>query len=135
MIEAALRTAGLGLNVHRVESVGKCRFQYGTVDILDLRAADDSKIKPREISAASGEAAFQYVIKGIELALESEIDAVVTGPIHKKAINLAGRHFSGHTEIFAEYTKTGNYCMMLADGDFRVSHVTTHVALRKSLIW
>jgi 4-hydroxythreonine-4-phosphate dehydrogenase len=68
----------------------------------------------------------------IELALAGEIDATVTGPIHKKAINEAGFHFAGHTEIFAKYTSTEDYAMMLICDQLRVIHVTTHVSLRKA---
>jgi 4-hydroxythreonine-4-phosphate dehydrogenase len=66
----------------------------------------------------------------IELAMAGEIDATVTGPINKAAINAAGFHYAGHTEIYADLTKTRNYSMMLAEGNFRVAHVSTHVSLR-----
>ena len=55
-----------------------------------------------------GEAAFQYVKKVIELAMSNEIDATVTNAISKEAVNLAGHHYSGHTEIYADFTKTKN---------------------------
>jgi 4-hydroxy-L-threonine phosphate dehydrogenase PdxA len=61
-----------------------------------------------------------------------EIDATVTGPIHKEALNLAGLHYAGHTEIFAEFTNTRDYAMMLIHENFRVIHVSTHVALREA---
>ncbi|HIE27790.1 TPA: 4-hydroxythreonine-4-phosphate dehydrogenase PdxA, partial [Candidatus Poribacteria bacterium] len=75
---------------------------------------------------------FEYIKKVIELALAKEIDATVTGPIHKEAINLAGYHYAGHTEIYADFTETKDYAMMLADGDYRIVHVSTHVSLRKA---
>ncbi|MGW8315853.1 MAG: PdxA family dehydrogenase, partial [Bacteroidales bacterium] len=60
------------------------------------------------------------------------IDATVTGPIHKKAINEAGYRFAGHTEIFAEYTSTADYAMLLVSEKLRIIHVTTHVSLREA---
>ena len=80
----------------------------------------------------AAKAAFEYIIKGIDLAVAGIVDAVVTGPIHKEALNQAGHHYSGHTEIFAEKTGTKDYSMMLAHKDFRVAHVTTHVSLRQA---
>jgi 4-hydroxythreonine-4-phosphate dehydrogenase len=80
-----------------------------------------------------GRAGFiEYVAKVIELAMAGEIDATVTGPINKAAINAAGHHYAGHTEIYADLTQTRNYSMMLAEGNFRVAHVSTHVSLREA---
>ena len=69
----------------------------------------------------------------IELALSGDIDATVTGPIHKEALNATGYHYAGHTEIYADLTHTKDYAMMLADGGFRVAHVSTHVSLRDAI--
>ncbi len=81
------------------------------------------------ISAVAGTAAFAYIKKAVSLALAGDVDAVTTAPIHKEAINLAGYHFSGHTEILAALTATESVSMMLVCGQMRVAHVTTHIAL------
>ncbi len=70
--------------------------------------------------------------KVIELALAGEVDATVTGPINKKSINEAGHHFAGHTEIYAHYTGTSKYGMLLVEDNMRVIHVSTHVSLRQA---
>ncbi|MDP3098179.1 MAG: 4-hydroxythreonine-4-phosphate dehydrogenase PdxA, partial [Syntrophales bacterium] len=67
-----------------------------------------------------------------ELARKGEIDATVTGPINKEAINLAGFHYSGHTEIYADFTHTKDYAMLLVHDHFRVIHVSTHVSMREA---
>ena len=85
-----------------------------------------------KVSKEAGEAAFQYVVKVIELANKGKVDATVTNAFNKEAINLAGHHYSGHTEVYAEYTGTKSYTMMLALGDLRVVHVSTHVSLREA---
>lgn len=85
-----------------------------------------------QVSAAAGDAAFRYVRKVIELAMDGKVDATVTNPLNKEAMNLAGHHFSGHTEIYAHYTGTEHYTMMLAHNDLRVVHVSTHVSLREA---
>src|SRR5207248_691376 len=79
-----------------------------------------------------GHAAFEAVRVMIELARAGEIAATVTAPIHKEALFLAGHRFPGHTEIFARFTGTDDFTMMLAAGDFRVVHVSTHVSLRQA---
>jgi 4-hydroxythreonine-4-phosphate dehydrogenase len=120
------------LTIHAVSSVEKCMFSYGTIDVLDLANVDSSKLKIGKVDAMSGEAAFGSVKKVIELALAGEIDATITNPLNKEALNLAGHHYSGHTEIYAELTGTKDYSMMLADEDLRVVHVSTHVSLREA---
>ena len=64
--------------------------------------------------------------------MDGKVDATVTNPLNKEAMNLAGHHFSGHTEIYAYYTGTEHYTMMLAHKDLRVVHVSTHVSLREA---
>jgi len=80
----------------------------------------------------AGEASFQYVKKVIELALAGKVDATVTNAFNKEAINGAGHHYSGHTEIYAELTGTEKYTMMLAHENIRVVHVSTHISLREA---
>ena len=97
-----------------------------------MQVVDITELKRKEVSVMAGNAAFQYVKKVIELAMEHKIDATVTNALNKEAMNLAGHHFSGHTEIYAEYTGTKKYTMMLAHENLRVVHVSTHVSLREA---
>lgn len=64
--------------------------------------------------------------------MEGQVDATVTNALSKEAINMAGHHFSGHTEIYAHFTGTEKYTMMLAHENLRVVHVSTHVSLREA---
>src|SRR5690606_10613351 len=80
----------------------------------------------------AGKASFEAVKKVIDLALDGKLDATVTGPINKKSINEAGFHFAGHTEIYAEYTNTKKYAMLLVEENMKVIHVSTHVSLRQA---
>ncbi|MCG1013091.1 4-hydroxythreonine-4-phosphate dehydrogenase PdxA [Tepidanaerobacter sp. GT38] len=131
VMRQAVEIAKVNLKINSVENLEDCKYEYGTIDVLNIKNVDVEEIQFGKVTKMGGEASFQYIVKGIQLALEGKVDAVTTGPIHKKAINLAGHEYSGHTEIFADYTKTKDYCMMLVDGDFRVSHVTTHVSFRQ----
>ena len=120
------------LRIHPVKDVKEALFAPGVIDVLDLGLVDPDKIKPGEVSAVAGEAAFQYVKKVIELAMDKKVAATVTNAISKEAINMAGHHYSGHTEIYADLTGTKKYTMMLAYKDLRVVHVSTHVSLREA---
>lgn len=118
--------------IHAVKEPEEAWYQAGTIDVLDLKLVNMEKLKIGEVSAVAGEAAFQYVKKVIELAMAGRVHATVTNALSKEAINLAGHHYSGHTEIYAEFTHTSEYTMMLVYNNLRVVHVSTHVALREA---
>ena len=120
------------VRIRAVRSVGEAVFEPGVINVLDLGLVDMEKLVYGQVSAMCGEAAFRYVEKVIQLAMEGEIDATVTNALNKAAINLAGHHFAGHTEIYAHYTNTKNYTMMLAHENLRVVHISTHVSLREA---
>ena len=133
MMYKARETVGLkNLKFHKISQVSEAIFEYGTIDVLDMGLVDSEKLELGKVSKEAGEAAFQYVVKVIELANKGKVDATVTNAFNKEAINLAGHHYSGHTEVYAEYTGTKSYTMMLALGDLRVVHVSTHVSLREA---
>jgi 4-hydroxythreonine-4-phosphate dehydrogenase len=132
MMKEAIGFSKLNLKVHTVSSPKEGLYQFGTIDVLDLKNVEGKSIKHKTISADYGRASFEYVKKVIELAMTKQIDATVTGPISKEAINLAGFHYSGHTEIYADLTHTKDYAMMLVHDHFRVIHVSTHVSLREA---
>ena len=131
-MEQAVRIAKADLKIHTIEKPAQAKFRHGIVDVIDLKDVDVSRLVHGKVSVMGGKAAFDAVKKVIELAINDEVDATVTGPLNKEALNLAGYHYAGHTEIFAELTNTKDYTMMLAEGKLRVVHVSTHVSLRQA---
>ncbi|MCD8018375.1 MAG: 4-hydroxythreonine-4-phosphate dehydrogenase PdxA [Clostridiales bacterium] len=132
------------INIHICENVSDAYFTFGTVDVLHLPLIKDvNAFQIGRVSVEGGNAAFQCVRKVIELALTGEVDATCTNALNKEALNKSLEyykgeksdgytHFDGHTEIYATYTGTKKYTMMLAYHDFRVVHVSTHVSLREA---
>ncbi|MBR3334379.1 MAG: 4-hydroxythreonine-4-phosphate dehydrogenase PdxA [Clostridia bacterium] len=118
--------------IHPVKDVKEALFTPGTIDVYDMHLVNAETLPIGKVSVEAGEAAFQYVKKVIGLANAGEVDGTVTNALNKEAINLAGHHFSGHTEIYAHYTGTKKYTMMLAHHQLRVVHVSTHVSLREA---
>ena len=133
ILERAAQIVGRpDVRIHAVENPSQGKYQPGCIDVLDMKAVDPDKLAIGKVSAMAGEAAFRYVKKVIELAMAGEVDATVTNALNKEAINLAGRHYSGHTEIYAEFTGTDKYTMLLTHKELRVVHVSTHVSLREA---
>lgn len=133
IIRQIVDLCGFKVKVNAVAEPSDGIYQHGTVDVLDMKNVDPAKFQFNTVSEMNGKASFEYVAKVIELAMAGSIDATITGPIHKEAIQKAGFHFAGHTEIYGELTKTKDYAMMLADKHFRVVHVSTHVSLAEAI--
>jgi len=131
LMEDALRIANVKLKLNRIsDDIENGIYEFGIIDVLDMNNVDMSRHAYKRISPENGRSAFEYIKKVIELAMAGKIDATVTGPIHKEALNLAGFHYAGHTEIYSDLTKTKDYVMMLVDDNFRIAHVSTHVPLK-----
>jgi 4-hydroxythreonine-4-phosphate dehydrogenase len=95
-----------------------------------VSVGDDAVVVPQgQVSALGGDFAYRAVERGVEMALAGKIAAIVTAPLNKEALNAAGHHFAGHTDMLAKLTGSRDSVMMLAHGNMRVSHLTTHIAL------
>ncbi len=82
-------------------------------------------------SASGGRASVAAIEEATRLALDGAVDAVVTAPISKEAIRMAGCPFPGHTEMLASLTGAKKFAMMLVGGGLRVSLATIHIPLRQ----
>lgn len=131
VMAGAARVGGVELPVRRLAAAADATWASDAIEVLDLANADPAAFAPGRVSAVCGRAAYEYIERGVRLALAREIDAIVTGPINKEALAAAGLRHSGHTEILAELTGTRAYAMLLMGRELRVIHVTTHVALRR----
>lgn len=132
ILQKAIDLLGLKLQVNAIQDVKQAKFEYGTADIYDMNLIDLSTFQWGQVQVQCGNAAFQYVRKAIDLAMAREVDGTCTAPLNKEAIHLAGHNYDGHTEIYATFTGTKKYAMLLADGPLRVIHVSTHVSLREA---
>ncbi|MGH2318630.1 4-hydroxythreonine-4-phosphate dehydrogenase PdxA [Planococcus sp. SE5232] len=128
ILERAKKFTNSTKTIHRIENPSQAKFEKDTIDILDLGLLTDD-LPIGEVSPEAGNAAFQYLAKAIELANESEIDAICTAPLNKEALQKGGHMYPGHTEILAELTGTKDYSMMLSAPNLKVIHVTTHVGI------
>ncbi len=96
--------------------------------ILDF-ANPLASLQPGVVSADTGRAAYQYIETAIKAAVADQVDAIVTAPIHKEALHMAGVPYPGHTEILADQTNAPQHCMMLTSQEITCSLVTAHVGL------
>ncbi len=120
--------AGAALAIRMIADAGEARFEPGTVDCLDLKLLPPG-LPFGMISAVAGHAAHEYVRTATELALAGKIEALVTAPLNKEALQAGGHDYPGHTELLAALTGTPEVSMMLTGPGLRVILVTSHMGL------
>lgn len=125
--------SGGGLTFEPVHEAAAGQYKPGLLTLLDLQNADPATIQPGQISAAAGRAAVDYVFRACDLTMAGETAAVVTAPLNKEAMNLAGYHYAGHTELLADRTGAQRVSMLLTGPKLRVVHVSTHVSLEEAI--
>ncbi len=113
------------------KSLSRITTPCGISELVDLRNIDFDNLVMGKSQAIGGKASVEYVIKAANLALKGKVEGIVTAPLSKEAMHMAGYNYPGHTELLAELAGVKESTMMLVSGDFRVIHVTTHVPLRK----
>ncbi|MGQ9687910.1 MAG: 4-hydroxythreonine-4-phosphate dehydrogenase PdxA [Desulfobaccales bacterium] len=128
-LERARQELAPEIALHLVEKPSQGRYQAGVINLLPLSRLDPADLNHSHPSAASGRAMVSYILTAVDLAMNQEVAGMVTGPISKAALHLAGYRYAGHTELLAERTGASEVAMMLAGGNFRVVLATIHIPL------
>lgn len=128
IIGQAQEYLGMDLEIHKTESAEHVKAE--AINLLEIPVGD-FELTPGKQSKASGSVAMKSIEDCIDLCLNKNVHAMVTAPISKEAVNLAGYSIPGHTEFLASKTNTTDVLMMLVSGDLRVSLVTTHIPIHE----
>lgn len=129
VIKRAVKLKGSSLQVNEISSLSQACFSNGTIDILNLSNIPYEAVRPGYPSKETGQAMVDYITRAVDLAMSGEIAAMVTAPITKTALKMAGSAFHGHTELIAHRTGAKEYAMMLAGEKLKVILVTIHIPL------
>lgn len=127
----ALSVCDVDIELREVTTIEDTRPDQGVLDILDFDNVNN--IVRGETRAEYGQAGLDYLETAIDLAIEGTIDAMCNAPLNKKALELAGSEYKGHTNLLADRTGTDNYSMLLIQKDLRVTHVSVHVPLEEAI--
>lgn len=105
------------------------------VPCVNPSAADLAPVRPGEVSAAAGQAAYDWLCFAIDECLAGRAEGIVTCPLHKEGLRAAGVQYPGHTEILAARTAAKSHAMLLYDDELKlaVAHATLHMALRDAV--
>jgi 4-hydroxythreonine-4-phosphate dehydrogenase len=131
VISQAAQKYSEGVKVRKVASVRDLENSGNLIQVLNCTNLDIAKVRIGKINGISGKMAADSVFCATQFALSDQIDALVTAPLSKKGLQLAGYDFPGHTELLAYLTATQRYAMMFVSDKWKVVLVTTHLPLSR----
>jgi 4-hydroxythreonine-4-phosphate dehydrogenase len=126
-----LAVAGVSFKINEVENFNDWFGDENEIAVIGFEVDRRFRIQPGKMTAAAGAVAAQALELAAKLALQKKVAAVVTAPLSKKSLQLAGYDFPGQTEFLAEKTCAGDVVMVLLSGNFRVGLATTHCAIQE----
>lgn len=131
VLDRCNRELGYGVVLRAVASPGD--FREGALNVVDLARLKADEVRIGRVDARSGAAAREYVVAATQAALKGEITALVTLPMNKEATQASDPSFTGHTELIGELCGVRDVTIMLASDELIVTHVTTHMSLRRAI--
>lgn len=120
------------LEINVIEEPSQGRYEDGVINLIDLKNIDMARFKVGEVSGMCGKAAYEYIVKSIELANADAVAAVTTPPVNKESFKEGGVNFIGHTEVFGALTNTPDPLTLFEVNGLRVFFLSRHVSLRQS---
>jgi 4-phospho-D-threonate 3-dehydrogenase / 4-phospho-D-erythronate 3-dehydrogenase len=133
ILERAAGWLGQEFQIDVVGAPAQGAYEPGRVALLDMENAPPDRVPVGQETAVAGAAAVEYVFRACDLAMAGEVDGVVTAPLNKAAMNMAGFQYAGHTELLTERTGAQRVSMLLIGPNLRIVHVSTHVALEEAI--
>lgn len=130
VMQQTVKKLKLKLDVRSVEGHETGWLRANQIAVLDPLEKPLGAFKLGTAAPETGAASVAFIKKAVHLAQIGCIDGIVTAPINKEAINMAGCRFPGHTELLADLTRTQESGMMIIGGPLRIMFVTTHVAIK-----
>ena len=129
VLDNIIRLYSLPQKTHKISSIAEGLYEVGTVDVLHSDDIDMDKLHFGELSEMCGDAAVRYTKQACQMCMDGVIGAMVSAPLNKAAMRMAGYHYEGQTQIIGEMTGSQNYGMMQLLGNIRTLMYTTHMSL------
>jgi 4-hydroxythreonine-4-phosphate dehydrogenase len=130
VMERTVKALRLGLKVVPVQDPQELTRKADQIIVLDPLEKPIGRFEIGAAAVETGAASVAFIRKGVELATAGRIGGIVTAPINKEAMNMAGFHYPGHTELLADFTHSAEVGMMIVGGPLKIMFTTTHVAIK-----
>jgi 4-hydroxythreonine-4-phosphate dehydrogenase len=128
IMKDAVKLTRLPLRVRVIENVTQSQHGQGVINVLHINSPVSAK--KRSPSKGAGTAVVKYIRKAVELSLNHEATAIVTAPLSKESLKMAGQPWQGHTELLAELTAAREYAMMFVSDKLKLILCTIHIPLK-----
>ncbi|MGE6379203.1 4-hydroxythreonine-4-phosphate dehydrogenase PdxA [Peribacillus muralis] len=133
VLEKAISIVEANLKINEVNSPAEGKYEFGTVDVMNLNNIDLDKLEYGQVSAQCGQGAFEYIKKSVELALAGEVKALATTPINKESLKAAKVPYIGHTEMLEELAGSDDPLTMFEVNGMRIFFLTRHLSLKDAI--
>ncbi len=120
------------VEIHVIEKPEDGIYQAGVLNVIDLGNLSPDDYEIGTVDARCGRAAYEYIERSIQMAMDGTADAVSTTPINKESLHAAAIPYIGHTEIFGALTGTPDPLTIFEVRNTMVFFLTRHVSLRKA---
>ena len=124
----AVKLTGLPFKIRTISNPSQLKPAKGRIEVLDIKY--HAPFITGASSKNAGRAVVSYIKKAVELALKNEVSAIVTAPISKASLKMAGYKWPGHTELLASLTKTKDFAMMFVSDRLKIILCTIHIPLK-----
>ncbi|WP_409228822.1 4-hydroxythreonine-4-phosphate dehydrogenase PdxA [Gudongella sp. SC589] len=131
VMEEVLGICGLDANINVLDEK-EFLYKDGSVNMINIDNVDMKSLIRGKVSGGCGRAAFEYIEKAVELALDGKVSAIATAPVNKESLRAANVPYIGHTEMLEKLTGVTNPLTMFQVEGLRIFFLTRHVSLRKA---
>ena len=128
IMREAVELTGLPLKVRVISNISDLSPEAGVIEALAVKS--DADVRRGAPSQGAGRSVVKYIKRAVTLALRNEVSAVVTAPISKESLKMAGYEWPGHTELFADLTNTKEFAMMFVSDELKIILSTIHIPLK-----
>ena len=132
VLEKAIEICQVNLKIHTIKNVEEGKYEKGILNVIDLENVDMNTLEYGKIQGMCGKAAFEYIKKCVELAMEHKVDAIATTPINKESLKAGNVNYIGHTEILGDLSNSRDPLTMFEVDNMRVFFLTRHMSLRRA---
>ena len=132
ILEKAIEICQVNLKIHTIKNVEEGKYEKGILNVIDLENVDMNTLEYGQVQGMCGKAAFEYIKKCVELAMEHKVDAIATTPINKESLKAGNINYIGHTEILGDLSNSRDPLTMFEVDNMRVFFLTRHMSLRRA---
>ena len=132
ILEKAIEICQVNLKIHTIKNVEEGKYEKGILNVIDLENVDINTLEYGQVQGMCGKAAFEYIKKCVELAMEHKVDAIATTPINKESLKAGNINYIGHTEILGDLSNSRDPLTMFEVDNMRVFFLTRHMSLRRA---